>query len=98
MSATHDDPVDVHLYVLGARTDWVFGAVNDDPDCAAFTMKGDTHTVFLVRKPQWVKVESILNHEILHIVLNRLGLVQASNRLDQVSNHNGKYRHLWGGL
>jgi hypothetical protein len=92
------DPIDFLLYRIGARTDWALNAVNEDCDCAAFSMKGDTHTVFLVRLPRGAKLVPILNHEVLHIVLNRLGLVRASNHLDRISNRNGKYRHLLGGL
>jgi hypothetical protein len=94
----HQDPIECHLYVLGARTDWVFKAVEEDKDCAAFSMRGDTHAFFLVRIVGRMSVVDIINHEVLHIVFNRLGEIRASNMFDRVSNHDGTYGLLLGGL
>lgn len=97
-AAERFDPIECHLYFLGARTDWVFNAVDNDPDCAAFSMKGDTHTFFLVRLIGEMTPENVINHEVLHVVLNRIGEPRASNALDRISNHDGGYGHLLGGL
>ncbi len=87
--------MNVRIYKLGTRPD-LRDVIDGDPDVGAFMFHGATDEFYLVRRPvarHGGTLQRAVDHEILHLILNRIGERRASRLLDRVSNLDDWLRH-----